>query len=135
MVLLVIAAAHKAPHSWVTVVANSSKNHVIPFLNGAESDVLHSLDEGQSATVSLPRLFLEVGVKGGLEVDIVTGPELHAADPRDQVLGKTAPNERRVLEHSRALLLVEVSVLEHGAVRLEVSNTRSLLLGTLFDVN
>jgi hypothetical protein len=134
-VLLVIAAAHKVPHRGVAVVANCSKNHEIPFLHGAESDVLHCLNEGQSATVRLPRLFLEVGVKGGLEVDIVTGPELHAADPRDQVLGEAAPNEGRVLEHSRALLLIEVSVLEHGAVRLEVPNTCGLLLGTLFDVN
>jgi len=60
-----------------------------------------------------------------LVVDVVSGPELHRDHPRDDELGKTTPNEGGVLEHAGSLLLVEVAVLEHGGVRIEVTHTGS----------
>ena len=66
-----------------------------------------------------------------LVVNVVASPELHADSPRNQELGQSAPDERGVLEQSAALLFVEVSVLKHGRVRIEVSDARSLLLGCI----
>ena len=66
-----------------------------------------------------------------LVVNVVACPELHADSPRNQELGQSAPNERGVLEQSAALLFVEVSVLEHRRVRIEVADARSFLLGRI----
>ena len=83
VIFLVVPGSVKVPLCWVGVITDSSQDHVVTFLNGAVSDVLHSLNERQSSTVGLASLLLEVHVEGRLVVDVIASPELHAADPSD----------------------------------------------------
>jgi hypothetical protein len=45
VVFLVIPRSVKVPLGRVRVVADGSQDHVVTFLNGAVSDILHSLNE------------------------------------------------------------------------------------------
>ena len=83
VIFLVVPGSVKVPLCWVGVITDSSQDHVVTLLDGAVSHVFHSLDERKSSSVSFLGLLLEVHVKSRLMIDVVTSPELHAADPCD----------------------------------------------------
>ena len=98
VVFLVVAAAEKLEGARVSVVANGLENHVVPLLDGAESDVFHSLDEGQSPAVSLLGFILEVHGEGRLVVDVIATPEGHASSPEDNEFSTATPNVGHFIE-------------------------------------
>ena len=81
VVFLVVSSPEQLEHSGVSVVADCTKNHVIAFLKGTESNILHGLHEGECAAICLSSFVLQVGVKGILVIQVVTSPKIHGGDP------------------------------------------------------
>ena len=123
VVLLVIPCSVQVPLGWVGKIADGSQDHVVTFLDSTVPDVLHCLNEGQSSAVSFASLVLKVHVERRLVVDVIPGPELHAADPSDGVLRKTSVNPGLVSEKFRSAVFVEVTVAEHGGMSVKVTDT------------
>ena len=130
VVLLVIARSHCVPNSWVWIVTDSLENHVISFLNSAESDVFKSLHEWKSSPVSFLGFLLKVHIEGTFVIDIVTCPEVHAENPRNCKFWKSTPNHGHLLEKSRSSLIVEVSVAEHWGMGIHITKTSCSASGT-----
>lgn len=95
-VLLVVPAPKQVEHARVRSVADRLQNHVVSLLDGNETHILHSLHEGQGATVGLASLVVQMLTQSMLVVQVVARPELHRKAPRYQVLGETTPEERAV---------------------------------------
>jgi len=115
-VFLVVPTSHNVPKLRLCVVAESFQNHVVTLLNRAISNILHRLNEGQSSSVRLACLLLEMLGKRVFVINVVSAPEPHTEHPAKQVLGQSAPNEGCVSKHTWTLLFVEVSVLKHRRV-------------------
>ena len=124
-ILLIISTAEQIKQPWVFSIANRLQYHVVPFLNSNESNIFHSLNERQGATVGLACFLVQVLIERVLVVEIVSGPELHGETPCDQIFRETTPYERAVCEQPRSSLFVEVAVPEHGRVGVEVTDTCS----------
>ena len=114
MILLVVSAAEELEGAWVSVVANCFQNHVVSLLNSAEANVLHGLNERQSASVGTLGLLLQMHGERGFVIDVVAGPQVHGEDPEDAELGHASPDVGHLVEQFGAAVFVEVSVAEHG---------------------
>ena len=57
-VFLIIACAHQLPLGWVSVVTDSTQDHVVALLDSAEAHILHRLDEGERSSIAFARLVL-----------------------------------------------------------------------------
>ena len=80
-IVLVISLTKKFKHFWVFIVTDSFKDHVVSFLQGNVPDILHSLDEWDSFSISFLSFFLKMLCDRVLMIDIVTGPEVHTEHP------------------------------------------------------
>ena len=120
MVLLHVPRAQEFESSWVRVVADRFQDHVVTLSDGHISNVLHRLNEGQSASVCPLGLLLEVHGESILVVQVVASPELHGEDPEEAVLCHTTPDVRHIVEKFRASVLIEVPVAEHGWMSIEI---------------
>ncbi len=76
-IFLIISASEEVEHAGVGAVADSLQDHVVSLLDGDEANVLHSLHEGECATVGLAGLVVQVLTQSMLVVKVVPGPELH----------------------------------------------------------
>ncbi len=126
-VFLVVTGSKQVEHTRVGIVTDGLQDHVVTLLDCAETHIFHSLHKGQSAAVSLLRFLLKMLVQSVFLVYVVACPEVHGQHPGDGELGHASPNVRALVEKLRSPLLVKVSVLEHGRVRVEVSHATASL--------
>ena len=56
-------------------------------------------------------------------IDVVAAPKVHHKHPGNHELGNSSPDERPLVEKSRAPVFIEVSVFKHGGVSVEVHDS------------
>ena len=125
---LVVAITQEVEVTRVLGIANRLQDHIVSLLEGDISDILHGLHEGRDLAECLLGLLLVVHSQRVLVVNIVATPEVLAEHPRENEFRKATPLERRVIKQSGASLLAEVSISEHGRVRIVIGNTTRLAL-------
>ena len=74
-------------------IANCLENHVIPFVQGNISDILHRLNKWKYSSECFLSLVLLMGSKGMLMVDVISTAEVHTEHPGKEELGKTSIDE------------------------------------------
>lgn len=114
VVFLVVSASEEFEGARVGVVANGLEDHIVTFLDSTVANIFHCLDERKCSAVSLLGLLLQMHGESTLVVDVVTSPEVHGDDPKDNEFGGATPEVWHLVEKFGSPLLTKVSVAEHG---------------------